>query len=251
MIGQIFKGLSTYGKAVDLLSRYKLWRFVILPGIVSLLIGGFFIAGAISGADDLAAWMVQIWPFDWGSETVASIMTFVAAVLMVVAVLFSIKYIVMVVVSPFMGTLSEQIEARLTGQEPPKVSFTQMMTDIARGIRLSLRNIWRELLLTLVITLAGMFIPVIGQIASTILIFLVQSFYAGCGNIDSLLERHRFKVKDSVTFAKRNRGLMVGNGAGFVLLLFIPVLGLLLAPGLGTAAATISGVDVLKKQQAV
>ena len=73
------------------------------------------------------------------------------------------------------------------------------------------------------------------------MIFLVQSYYAGFGNFDYYLER-RATVKESVRYIRQKRGLVIGNGAGFMLLLLIPVLGLFLAPVMSTIAATKSAI---------
>ena len=245
MFSQFFKGLGTYSLTFKALSRYKLWHWVILPGLLSLLIGSTMIYFGITKADDLAHWMIQIWPFEFGEETVELIMAILSGMIMVILVLLTIKYLVIVLASPFMGILSEQLEARLTGKATPEVSFGQMLQDILRGLRLALRNIVRELFYTLLLTLTGLIIPVIGQIISGILIFLVQAYFAGFGNLDFTLERRRYNMKQSVDFANSYRWLATGNGTGFLLILFIPILGLVLAPGLGTAAATIDGIEVL------
>ena len=75
---------------------------------------------------------------------------------------------------------------------------------------------------------------------TTALIFLLQSYYAGFGNMDFTLERH-FKFKESVRFVKKNRGLAIGNGIVFMLL-FLSVVGFLFALPLGTVSATIQSL---------
>lgn len=242
-----FKGLGTYRSAMDALNRYHLWGWVIGPGVISLLLGGLAMAAGILYTDDLAAWLAEQWPFETGEEVFEVAMNILAVIVTVVLVLLSLKYIVMVIVAPFMGTLSEKLEESITGKPIPDASFGQVMKDIGRALSIALRNIVRELFYILLITIAGLFIPVIGQIVSAILIFLVQSYYIGFGNIDCYLERKRYTVSDTVNFVNSYRWTIMGNGTGFMLLLLIPVVGLLLAPGLGTAAATINGLEALDK----
>ena len=144
-----------------------------------------------------------------------------------------------------MGVLSEKIEAKITGKPAPEVSVGEMFLDLIRGLRIAIRNIIREVLYTLTITLLGLLIPGLGQVVSGGLIFMIQAYYAGFGNADFTLERRRYKVNDSVRFMRQNRALALGNGAGFLLLLLIPVAGLVLAPGLGAVAATIDSVEAI------
>ena len=101
-----------------------------------------------------------------------------------------------------------------------------------------------ELLLTIPIILIG-FIPVIG-IISSVLLFLAQSYYAGFGNMDYTLERH-FKYRESIEFVKRNRGLAIGNGIVFMLVLLIPIVGIILVLPLSVTAASTETLTVLNK----
>ena len=87
-------------------------------------------------------------------------------------------------------------------------------------------------------------IPAIG-IFSTVLLFLMQAYFAGFGNMDYTLERH-FNYKDSVKFVRKNRGMATGNGIVFMLFLFIPVVGAILVLPFSVTAATI---ETIKKIQ--
>jgi CysZ protein len=105
-----------------------------------------------------------------------------------------------------------------------------------------------ELLLTIPILLLK-FIPVV-NIFSTILLFLVQAYYAGFGNIDYTLERH-FQYKESLQFVRKNRGLAIGNGIVFLLFLLIPVIGVLLVLPLSVTAASKTTIELLNSQKKI
>jgi len=242
MLRGLSSSLQDYTDAYQSMSRHGLWKYAVLPGLLSILVAGLILAWGLSTVDDIASWMMGIYPFELGRETVTGIMEWFSGILMVIICLFVFRYIVMIVAAPFMGTLSEKVESIMTGAAPAKVPAGQMVKDMVRGIRIALRNIVRELLLTLGLTIAGFVIPVIGSVVSTALIFFVQAYFAGFGNIDYTLERKKFSIKDSVAFVNRNRGMAIGNGAGWVVLMLIPVLGWFLAPVLGTVAATKSTV---------
>ncbi len=140
-----------------------------------------------------------------------------------------------------MSSMSNKILNQLESGTRSEVGF---MASTMRGLRISLGNLSKELIITVFLLLVSL-VPVIG-IASSILIFLLSSYYAGYGNLDYYME-HYFNVSESKKFIKQNRGIALGNGVVFVLILSIPVLGWFLAPALGGIAATLSGHEAMKK----
>ena len=141
-----------------------------------------------------------------------------------------------------MGIISEKIEIHLTGVKSLDTRSSSMKL-LVRGVRIATRNLFRELILTIPILLLGL-IPAIG-IFSTVLLFLMQAYFAGFGNMDYTLERH-FNYKDSLKFVRKNRGMATGNGIVFMLFLFIPVVGAILVLPFSVTAATI---ETIKKIQ--
>ena len=100
---------------------------------------------------------------------------------------------------------------------------------------ITLRNIFREIGFTILLLLSGL-IPGLQPFVPAA-IFLVQSYYAGFGAMDYTLERY-YGVKQSASFVSANKALALGMGSAFLLLLFIPILGFILAPPLITAGST-------------
>jgi CysZ protein len=243
MIADFFDGLKAYGKAFRVISKLNLWGYTFLPAILTLgiMAGIGFMAYGLS--DNFGNFLVSWWKWNWGAEVVASIGTWIGGILIGILGILSLKYIVMILVSPFMSILSEKVESKLTGtKSTANFNIPKAIQDIIRGIKISLRNIIRELFFTLLLLIAGL-IPVIGWV-SPIFIFLLQSYYAGFGNTDYTLERH-FKVRESVNFAKQHKGLMIGNGLVFMALLMTGI-GFLIAPPLATVAATLESVERLE-----
>ncbi len=101
-----------------------------------------------------------------------------------------------------------------------------------------------ELFFTIPILLVR-FIPVIG-IISTVFLFLVQSYYAGFGNMDYTLERH-FKYGESLKFVRNHSGIAMGNGIVFMAMLFIPLVGIILVLPLSVTASTTETVKLLQQ----
>ena len=139
-----------------------------------------------------------------------------------------------------MGPISKKIEDYLIGKDS-QTRESSSVTLLLRGTRISIRNILRELIATIPILLLGL-IPVIG-LASTILLFLMQAYFAGFGNMDYTLERH-YNYNESIRFVKRNRGLATGNGIIFMLFLLLPVIGVILVLPFSVTAAT---TETIKK----
>ena len=236
-------GISAYGEAWDIIRARKLWGYMLLPGIFSLLFGGLVIYLAFIFSTDLKDLIVGWYPWDTARETVATIAAILSVILIAASGLMIYKYVVLILVSPFMSLLSETVENYLLGnKESIAFSLPRAIKETLRGIRVALRNLIREILLTLVLFIVG-FIPVIGFISGPA-IFVLQSYYAGFGNMDFTLERH-FGVRESVSFVRSHRGLAVGNGAVFLLILMIPIIGLFMAPGLATVAGAVESVHRL------
>lgn len=236
--------IDLYSRAFAMMSRNRWWGYALIPGLVSLVLAGAVVWGAIGAADHAGDWLMRRYPFEWGRGFVSGLADVLAGLLMALAALTLLKTLVQAALSPFMSMLSEQAEARLSGAQVPAPGLAGILSDIWRGLRISLRNLWRELLYVLGLTLLGMLIPGIGSVLSTIAVFAVQAYYAGFSNMDYTLERHRYPVAESVRFVRAHRGLAIGNGAVFLLLLMIPVAGLFLAPVLGTVAATLGILDL-------
>ena len=267
MISELTEGIESYRTAIGLLSKHKLWKYVVLPGLISIAmaIGLIFVTMGIleylgkldytpgwldEGLSGVGGWLAGVsWlekPIAWLSRFSAGFAKVLSVLISTGILLFLFKYIIMVVIAPFMGMLSEKVESIQTGNPPPKTTAKQFVQDIIRGLRIALRNIVRELFFTLVFMLFNGLIPLVGSIISAVAIFWVQAYYAGFGNMDYTLERRRFSVRDSVRFVGTHKGLAVGNGAVFLLLFLIPVVGWFLAPAYGTIAATLTSLKRLE-----
>ena len=235
---EFFKGLSAYRQTLIAISNYGLWGFVLLPGLLGVLIGGFIFYAAyqLSGTvgTKLVGWYPDHW---WGNDGIDTLGAFLGGGLLIALSLVLFKYIMLVVVSPFMSFLSERIEK---GMNPNYVSkpfhIGRFSKEFWRSIRLAMRNIVRELSVTFLLLLLGL-IPVFAPFTS-ILIFMIGAYYAGFGSIDYTLERH-FSYRESIRFIHQNRGLTLGIGTGFMLILLIPFIGVFFAPTFACIAATL------------
>tara|TARA_R110000796_G_scaffold34111_5_gene88250 strand:- start:1700 stop:2185 length:486 start_codon:yes stop_codon:yes gene_type:complete len=150
--------------------------------------------------------------------------------------------------APFMSPVSEKIEAHLTGVERHNHRKTSFQEQLWRGIRINIRNLGKELLFTIPLLLFK-FIPIV-NIFSTALLFLLQAYYAGFGNMDYTLERH-FKYKESINFVGKHKGIAIGNGIVFMLFLLIPVVGVILVLPMSVTASSINTVNLLEQENSL
>lgn len=244
MLKNILKGIKAYAGTFALISKLKLWKYFLVPVLISVLTAAIIVLLAIWLSGSIGGFIAQIWIWDWGKEAFTTVSNFIGATVIVVIGLLLYKHIVMALSAPFMSPVSEKIEAHLTGVPAHSHTNTTFSEQLWRGIRINVRNLAKEILFTIPILLLG-FIPVIG-VVSTVLLFLMQAYYAGFGNMDYTLERH-FNYKESVAFVKKNRGLAIGNGIVFMLFLFVPLVGIILVLPLSVTAATLKTVEILKK----
>jgi len=242
MIQDIFRGLQVYTGAYGLISKLKLWKYFVIPVIISVVVFAMIFVSAYGLSDNLGEWMAGIWIWETGKATFTAISTFIGGIVIFAIGLILYKHIIMALSSPFMSPVSEKIEAYFTGKPAKNYVSTNFSKQLVRGIRIGLRNLSKELLYTLPILILKL-LPVV-NIFSTVLLFLVQAYYAGFANMDYTLERH-FKYKESVAFIRQHRGLAIGNGIGFLLLLLIPVVGVILVLPMSVTSASVIAVDLL------
>ena len=233
--------LWNYVEAIRISSRFHLWRYWILPGFLALLIGAVVLAVGWSLHDNAGNWLAEKYPFDFGADLVETAAPWLSLILIILLGLVIFKHILLIATAPFMSLLSEKVEAALdnTYQAQP-FSPSRMIREMVRGARIAVRNIVRELILVLMLSILGLLGPI--GIVSTVLIVLVQAYYMGFGNMDFTLERH-MGVRQSVRFVRSNKWIAIGNGLPFLFLLTTFV-GILVAPAWSTIAATLSVIEV-------
>ena len=248
MINDILKGINDYFRAFSLMSKLKLWKYIVLTGVLSLIFGGFLIFMSITMINIFSSSIIGIYPFEFGKEYVISIAKFISGISTAILGLMLYKYIVFIIFVPFLGPISEKIEEYLTGEKAGYsiLNIKRLIKDVLRGMGISVRLVYKELIwmiLLFILSFFPIFSPFIPIVA-----FIIEAFYGGYGNFDWALERY-YNVRERVAFIRYNKGLTLGNGIPFTLMLSVPIVGFFLAPALSVAAATISVVERIKEQK--
>jgi CysZ protein len=244
MLNNILKGIKAYTGTLELISKLKLWKYFAIPIGISVLTALIIGLSAYGLSDNIGRFIANIWPWEFGKESFTSISTFIGWIVILAIGLILYKHIIMALSAPFMSPVSEKIEAHLTGVERHDHRKTSFKEQLWRGIRINIRNLGKELLYTIPLLILK-FIPVV-NIFSTVLLFLLQAYYAGFGNMDYTLERH-FKYRESIQFVRKYRGIAIGNGIVFILFLFIPVIGVILVLPMSVTASSLNTVELLKE----
>jgi CysZ protein len=245
LLKEIIVAIQSYQKAHDFIIRNNLWRWIIIPGIIYTIL---FLAGMYffwTSTDNAVSYLTRKIGLDqWLSSQKSGLLNFLFLMggIMLKLILgffyFSLfKYIFLILGSPVFAYLSEKTEAIMEGKDFP-FSFSQLLKDIARGVKLAVRNtLWQTVYAVSLLILT--FIPVIGWITPVIALS-IECYYYGFSMLDYSCERHKLSPAESIDFIGRHKGLAVGNGMVFYLMHFVPILGWVLAPAYAVIAATIS-----------
>jgi CysZ protein len=242
MIKDIIDGILAYFKAIKIIKELNLWKFFLIPAGLGLLLGIIFITTAYGLSDDIGAFFAKYWKFDFGKGIVQSISNFIGGISVLLIGIMLYKHILMALSAPFMTPVSEKVEKYLNGYI--RKDKIKPINQLIRSIKLNSINLIKELVVTIPLMILS-FIPVIG-IFFMLLTFYYQAYIAGIGNMDYTLERH-LNYKESQKFYRKYKGVAVGNGTVFTLLLFIPFVGIIISLPLATVAATIETVKKLKE----
>jgi len=233
MLTGIIQGATSYLSALGDIRRYGLYPLLWISGLVSLTIGALILTFIYFQYDHIGDWIGQIWIWDWGRSWFDKIADGLAVISTVLIFFFTFKYIVFILMSPLLSWVSGRMEKKMLGVV--RQSELNLFQEFLRGIRLALRNIVRELLLVVILLVLGVFLPFLSWLIP-VCVFLVQAYYAGFGNMDYTLERYG-GINESINIVRSKKGFAIGNGAVFLLILSIPVIGMLLAPFLGAVSA--------------
>jgi len=214
-----------------------------IPMLISVLIFLNIVLVSISFSDEIGLYISSFWSWDFGKETINTVSMILGGIILISIGLILFKHLVMILSAPFMGPISKKIEDDFTGVTS-QTQVSSPLTLVFRSIKISSRNLFRELLLSIPILILGL-IPLIGFF-SLFLLFLMQAYFAGFGNMDYTLERH-FSYQKSIQFVKANKGIAIGNGLVFMLFLLIPFVGIIFIIPFSVTSATIATVKIINQ----
>lgn len=156
-------------------------------------------------------------------------------------------YVILIILSPVLSYLSEKTEKIVKGKDYPFL-FNIWFKQIVRSILLSLRNMFIQLALTLIILILSFF-PIIGWFISpfaALFIFVLNAYFFGFSFLDYSFERKGLNISQSVSLVRKNKGLAVGFGVLFYIVYLIPILGNFLASFMAIFLVVAAGMSAEK-----
>ncbi|MCU0434788.1 MAG: EI24 domain-containing protein [Bacteroidia bacterium] len=251
-------GFSSHIRAIEFIAKHNLWLYFLWPLLITI---GLYVVGFTSTfyfgdmlANKVIGWISLDGEWDgWLDYLRAALKFLVSGILKIfMLILFSsmLKYIVLIICSPILALLSERIDEIITGTSIP-FHFGQFLHDMLRGILITLRNMMMELLIWLACVVFCL-IPFIGWLLGWLTIpfrAVVAWYFLGFSMMDYSYERRRMKISEGVRFTRRHKGIAIANGFVFTVLLWIPFLGISIAPVLSCVAATLAVLEASKQDQ--
>jgi CysZ protein len=261
MLHNVLKGTFSYFKAFELIFSTRLKWFLLIPVLLQAL--------AILLGEDLASqfgteirthlgqWISQSsWPIFKTSTAQYFIVKTSATIFksMIVFLFLTVGgYLILIVLSPILA-ITSAITEDIVNQKNYIFTKNTIWHDICRSVKLSVRNL---LILSgfVLVTIIISIIPYLGWFLalflSTIVLFLVASYFYGSSFMDYTCKRKNLNARDSRLFIIEHNGFAIANGIVFTLFLALPFLGIFLSGFMAiisTVAATIGIEEIIKKE---
>ncbi len=259
------RGFTNCFRAFSLLFEKGLWPYIFYPLLIWMAIWVATLYGFIALADYFTnlikpylnlenvgnniEWLAFIKPKLSGAFGFI-ILWILKLVFWFIGSVFS-KYLLLIFLSPLFSLLSERTEEKLADTKFP-FHFIQFIKNIFRGIFMSIRNFFMELIIGFGLWMISIFIPPLFFITFPLGI-IIGWYFTGFSIMDYNCERHQFNIKNSIQFVKKNRGYAIGIGCVYCVFMTLPTLtgdliGIMFGPTLAVIGATISFLQIRKKE---
>lgn len=245
MLEEIIISIQSYGIANRFIKHQRLWKLILLPGILYTVLFIISIYFFSKSANSFIEWLsletgLKIWLDKTHNGFLGFIFTLAALNLWIIQMMFLFslfKYVWIILGSPIFGYLSQKT-TRLINKSDEKIETSSLKRDVKRAVLVALRNVLRQTVLLIAFALIAL-IPVIGLVAPLFALFAECYFY-GYSMLDFNCERKKMTISESTFFIGNHKGLAIGNGLVFYLFHLLPLAGWVLAPSYAIIAATIS-----------
>ncbi len=196
MLKEIIIAIQSYGQAHRFIVKHRLWKWILIPGLIYtilFLIGTYLFLITSNNAIEFVLLKsgIKTWLDKMQDSWLNWLFIIGQVILWLVLFLFYFslfKYIFLIIGSPVFAYLSEKTESIIEEKEFP-FSFSQLMLDIARAVKIALRNmLWQTVYVVSILILS--FIPLVGWIAPLVSLF-TECYYLGFSMLDYSCERKK------------------------------------------------------------
>ena len=249
MLKEIIISIQAYGRAHDLIKQHRLWKWILLPGILYALMfmtSMYFFAHT---SNNFFEWLNQKTSLNnWIKKEEVGLLGFVTTMsslilwVIIMQLYYSLfKFFFLIIGSPIFAYLSEKTAAILNNEDLP-FSFKLLLEDIFRGIWIAARNsVWQTVYVIAIIFFC--LLPLLGW-CTPLLALMIECYYYGFSMVDYSMKRNHKNAAESIFFIGRHKGLALGNGMVFYIMHLLPFVGWVLAPAYSVIAATLSIVAI-------
>lgn len=207
-------GLRAYRKALYFIAEHKLYWYVCIPAVLML---GIYEIGYLILKNQPTYHARNMNEISW------LLIQLLIEISISLAFMRFAKYIVVVILSPLLSYLSQNVEYRLTGNTY-RFDMKQLIHDVKRGIRIATRNImWEYAFYILVFIIAKLGGTRAEGMPLIIVVFTISFYYYGFAFLDYVNERLKLTVDQSIQFTRKNRGMALAIGGVYSILILVPV----------------------------
>jgi CysZ protein len=246
---QFFAGLTYPFRALGLLSRTpRLWRYVLIPIVVNLLVGATVYAAL------LFAGLRWVDAFVAGLPAWAVFLAVLLRVLLIVVLLIITGFVLVrfgvVLGAPWYAQLSAQLELLRLGQLPPEAGggAGAALRDLWRALGFELKKLALALSIGVLLLLLNL-IPVVGTILATAGWVALGATIACLDFFDYPLERRLLRFRAKLGVIRQAMPASAGFGLVCLGLVSIPLVNLLSIP-LCVVAGTLFFCDWIRPEPA-
>lgn len=247
---QIKISLVFYWRAYRFLDSHDLWRLLVLPAIINLIISVVVIVVAIRTSGYIVQFFLANLQFNSQDKDILRLIEGLLMVIIRATVFFLYlkiyRYLIIILLAPIYAYISSKVQTIATGKK--RIPCAQMyLMDCTRGIQIGMRNFLLEAVLSTLIILISFILAWIIPLAPLV-ILLLESYFVGYSFMDYRNEHFGMSKKESRKLIMKYPGLVIGNGFFFNIFLLIPIIGVLFAPVFGLVASGLS-IDHLEKRK--
>ena len=229
MIQALIAGIAYPFRALRLIAGTpRMWRFVLVPILVNVLVGATLYAGLLLGgfrAIDGAVAALPAWAAAFGA-----LLRVLLVVLLLIGTGFVLVRFGVVLGAPWYARMSEQIEQMQRGTLPEAGSGLAMaLRDLGRALGFELKKLLLVLAVGALLLLLNL-IPVVGQVLATAGSIVLGATIACLDFLDYPLERRQLGFRQKLGAIRRHLPATGGFGLVALGLVSIPLLNLLAIP---------------------